>query len=108
MPDPDVTVFFREPKWRSSSPTPKETELSEIISDRDATNLYELSTCIVHLRQKARDDQRNTTYDNPTLEEFMDNFALMIDEISRKKNIKDFIAHRPGPIFELSAPVKYD
>jgi hypothetical protein len=109
MSDPNVTVFFRESKWRSPSPkeNSKEAELSEIISDRDVTNLYELSMCILHLRKKAKDENRKATYDNATLEEFIDNFTLMIDEISRKKNIKDFIAHRPGPILEVSAPVKY-
>ena len=116
---PDVTVFFRDTdKWKS----PKEPELSnseipldnskmlsaEIISDRDVTNLYNLSMCILKIRKRAKDEKRKSTYDNSALEEFMDNFTLMIDEISRKRNIEDFVAHRPGPILEISAPVKYD
>lgn len=111
MPNLDVTVFFRDTsKWRSQSPNElytKEPELSEIISDRDVTNLYDLSMCILHIRKRAKDENRKTTYDNSTLEEFMDEFTLMIDEISRKKNIKDFIAHRPTPSLEISTPVKY-
>ena len=103
----DVTVFFRNTdKWRSPDHNNKEPELSEIISDRDITNLYYLSMCILHIRKKARDEKRDGVYDNSTLEEFIDNFTLMIDEISRKKNIKDFIAYRPGPMLEISVPVK--
>ena len=111
----DVTVFFRNTdKWKSPDHDNKEPELyskmpsSEIVSDRDVTNLYDLSMCIFNIRKKAKNEKRKTTYDNRALEEFMDDFTLMIDEISRKKNIKDFIAHRPGPTFEISVPVKYD
>ena len=104
----DVTVFFRDTdKWRSNDHN-NEPELSEIVSNRDVTNLYDLSMCILNIRKKARDEKRDGVYDNRTLEEFVDNFTLMIDEISRKKNIRDFIAHRPGPILEISVPVKYD
>lgn len=116
MSNPDVTVFFRDiSKWKSPSPYehpkdehPKDPELSETISDRDITNLYDISMCILNIRKRAKDENRKTIYDNPTLEEFMDEFTIMIDEISRKKNIKDFIAHRPTPSFEISAPVRYD
>ena len=113
----DVTVFFRDTdKWKSPDHEYKvhkynEPDLdnskmpAEIISDRDVTNLYDLSMCILNIRNKAKNEK---TYDNSTLEEFMDDFTLMIDDISRKKNIKDFIAHRPGPMLEISIPVKYD
>lgn len=98
MPNPDVTVFFRDTsKWKSPSPGSKEPELdsskmlsAEIISDRDVKNLYDISMCILHIRKKAQDENRKTVYDNRALEEFMDEFTLMIDEISRKKNIKDY------------------
>ncbi len=93
MPNPDVTVFFRDTsKWKSPSPDSREPELAEIISDRDVKNLYDISMCILHIRKKAQDENRKTVYDNRALEEFMDEFTLMIDEISRKKNIKDYIS----------------
>lgn len=106
----DVTVFFRDiSKWKSPDSEYKNAthEFSEIISDRDVTNLYDLSVCILHIRKRAKDEGKKTTYDNPTLEEFIDDFTLMIDDISRKKNIRDYIGHRPGPTLEISVPVKY-
>ena len=106
---PDVTVFFRDvSKWKSPDNKYKEPELAEIISNRDVNNLYYLSMCILNIRKKAKEEKRPTVYDNSALEEFMDAFALMMDEISRKKHIRDFIAYRPGPTLEISAPVKYD
>lgn len=103
----DVTVFFGDTaKWRS--PEHKEPELSEIISDGDVTNLYDLSMCILHIRKRSLDENRKTVYDNSTLERFMDEFTLMIDEISKKKNIKDYISHVASPKFEISVPIKYD
>lgn len=102
----DVTIFFRDTdKWRSPDYGHNDSELAEILSDRDVINLYDLSMCIFHIRKKAKDENRETIYDNSTLERFMDEFTLMIDTISRKKNIKDYIAHRPGPTFEISVPV---
>lgn len=113
MSNPDVTVFFRDTrKWRS--PNSKEQELdnnkmlfAEIISDRDVKNLYDLSMCIFHIRKKAKDENRETVYDNHTLEEYMNEFTLMIDEISRQKNIKDYISHIVGARFGIDVPVKY-
>jgi hypothetical protein len=110
----DVTVFFRgTDKWRSSEHREPESDNSkmlsyEIISDRDVINLYDLSMCILHIRKKATDEHRKTVYDNSTLGRFMDEFTLVIDEISKKKNIKDYISHVVGPRFEISVPVKYE
>ncbi len=103
----DVTVFFGDTdKWKSSEH--REPELSELISDGDVTNLYDLSMCILHIRKKAIDENRKTVYDNSALERFMDEFTLMIDEISKKKNIKDYISYVAGSRFEISVPVEYD
>ncbi len=113
MPNPDVTVFFRDTsKWRSQSPDSKELDnskipLAEIISDRDVKNLYDLSMCILNIRKRATDENRKTVYDNYTLERFMDELTLMIDDISRKKNIKDHISHVMGARFGIDVPVKY-
>lgn len=108
MPNPDVTVFFRDTsKWKSSSPDTKEPELVEMITDRDVKNLYDLSMCILNIRKRAKDENRETVYDNRALEEFMDQFTLMIDEISRNKNIKDYISHIVGARFGIDVPVKY-
>ena len=106
----DVTVFFRDTdKWKSPDHKHKEPELelSEIISDRDVKNLYDLSMCILHIRKNAKDENRETIYDNRALEQFMDEFTLMINEISRKKNIKDYISHVAGARFGIDVPVKY-
>ena len=115
MSNPDVTVFFRDTsKWKSPSPGTKEPELdnskmllAEIISDRDVKNLYNLSMCILHIRKKAKDENRETVYDNCALEQFMNEFTLMINEISRKKHIKDYISHVMGARFGIDVPVKY-
>lgn len=115
MTNPDITVFFRDTsKWKSPSPDSKEPELDnskmlsvEIISDRDVKNLYDLSMCILHIRKRAKDENRETIYDNRVLEQFMDEFTLMIGEISRKKNIKDYISHVMGARFGIDVPVKY-
>ena len=122
MPNPDVTVFFRDTsKWKSPSHDTKKLELdnskmlsAEIISDRDVKNLHDLLVCILHIRKRAKDENRKTVYDNRALEEFMDQFTLMIDEVSRNKNIKDYISHIMGalkdskvPLFGIDVPVKY-
>lgn len=115
MSNPDVTVFFRDTsKWKSPSPDTKEPELdnskmlsAEIISNRDVKNLHDLLVCILHIRKKAKDEKRDTVYDNRVLEEFMDQFALMTDEVSRKKNIRDYISHVMGARFGIDVPVKY-
>lgn len=105
MPNPDVTVFFRDTsKWKSDS---KKPELEEIISSRDVNNLHDLLVCTLHIRKKAKDENRETVYDNRVLEQFMDEFALMVDEISRKKNITDYISHTMGTRFGIDVPVKY-
>lgn len=108
MSNPDVTVFFRDTsKWKSPFLDSKEPELAEIISDRDVKNLYDLSMCILNIRKRAKDENRKTVYHNSALEEFMDQFTLMIDEVSRKKNIKDYISHVMGARFGIDVPVKY-
>lgn len=100
----DVTVFFgNTSKWRSPD---REPELSEIISDSDVTNLYDLAMCILHIRKRSLDENRKTVYDNSTLERFMDEFTLMIDEISKKKNISDYISFVAGSRLELAVPIK--
>lgn len=100
----DVTVFFRgTDKWRSPDYKHKGPE-EEIISNRDVNNLHDLLACILHIRKKAKDENRETVYDNRVLEQFMDEFALMVDEISRKKNITDYISRT---MFGIDVPVKY-
>lgn len=115
MSNPDVTVFFRDTsKWKSPSHDTKKLELEEIISNRDVKNLHDLLVCILNIRKRAKDENRETVYDNRALEQFMDEFALMVDEISRKKNIKDHISHVMGALkdskvllFGIDVPVKY-
>jgi len=113
MTNPDITVFFRDTsKWKSPSSDSKEPDsgkmlLAEMISDRDVKTLYDLSMCILHIRKKAKDENRENVYDNRALEEFMDEFTLMINEISRKKNIKDYISHVMGARFGVDVPIKY-
>lgn len=104
----DVTIFFRDTnRWKSPSHDSKEPDLVEIISDRDVRNLYDLSICILKIRKKAKDEGRENVYDNLALEKFMDEFTLMIDNISSKKNIKDYISHIMGARFGIDVPVKY-
>ena len=78
----------------------------EDISDRDIRTLEELEICIYNIRSRAMKEKGiESMYDNITLDNFMDQFTVMIDDIKRKKNIKDYIAHRPGPQLEISTPV---
>jgi len=113
MSNPDVTVFFRNTdKWKSPFLVEPELDNSkmlsaEIISDRDVKNLHDLLVCILNIRKRAKDENRKTVYHNSALEQFMDEFALMVDEISRKKNIKDYISHVMGARFGIDVPVKY-
>jgi hypothetical protein len=103
----DVTVFFRDTdKWRAPD---KEPELSNLISDMDIANLYDLSMCILNIRKKATEENRKTVYYNQTLERFMDEFTIMIATILEKKDITGYISYiAGGPRLELSVPMKYD
>lgn len=102
----DVTVFFRERSHMVGNPH-KELEPEEILSDRDVEKLNELVICIYRIQQKSK-EKRERYFDNDTILKFIDELVLMIDNISRKKNIKDYIAHPPsGPQLEISARVIY-
>lgn len=111
----DVTVFFRDTsKWRSPDHRYTKSELysnkmfsAEIISDKDSEKLNELAMCIYRIQQKSK-EKREKYFDNYAILKFIDELVLMIDDISRKKNIKNYIAHRPGPTLEISVPVEYD
>ena len=100
-----VTDFFRN---SNSITIDKKTNINrnlEDLSDRDVKTLEELTMCIYNIRSKTK-KERDTIYDNPTLDKFMDELTIMIDEISRQKSIKDYIAHRPGPQMEISVPLE--
>lgn len=118
----NVTVFFRDGQYRQyrSWMQSKEKdnnnldihlesteEKTDIISDRDAKNLEKLSMCLYDIHSQSKKEGRKTTYDNPTLEEFMNDFALMLDNIRKKKNIKDYISYYMGVRFGLDVSVKY-
>lgn len=112
----DVTVFFRNRYWKQHKdkddndldlPLKPAEEKSDIISERDAKNLEQLSMCLYEIHSKAKEEGRKTTYDNPTLEEFMNDFALMLDKIREKRNIKDYISYYMGVRFGLDVTVKY-
>jgi len=102
----DVRVFFRERSHMGGNPY-KELEPEEILSDRDIEKLDELVTCVYRIQQKSK-ERRERYFDNDAILKFIDELVLMIDNISRKKNIKDYIAHPPsGPQLEISVPVVY-
>lgn len=108
-----VTDFFRNAQKPQPHPklyeivTPKPPEPEEIVSDKDIEKLNKLVTCIYQIRQEAK-EKREKYFDNYTLLNFVDELVLMIDDISRKKSIKDYIAHPPsGPQMELSTRVIY-
>lgn len=97
-----VTDFFRN----AQSPL-KDPEPEEIVSDRDIEKLNELATCIYRIQQKAK-EKRERYFDNDTILKLIDELALMIDDVSRKKSIHDYISRGPGgPKLEISAPVVY-
>lgn len=115
----NVTVFFRDRQyipWKQSKEKDNNDldihlesaeEKTDIISDRDVKNLEQLSMYLYEIHSHAKKEGRKTTYDNPTLEEFMNDFALMLDNIRKKKNIKDYISYYMGVRFGLDVSVKY-
>lgn len=86
----NVTVFF------GNDFPPKHLEA---ISDSDAEKLNKLETCIYQLRETARKEGRPKTrkgvlkvFDNYALNIFIEELAVLIDDIRSHKSIKDYIA----------------
>lgn len=89
MVDTNVTVFFG-----NKSP-PKHLE---VISDSDADKLNKLEMCIYQLREAARKEGIPKTrkgvlkvFDNYALNMFIEELAILIDDIRSHKSIKNYI-----------------
>lgn len=88
----------------------KEIDPAEILSDHDVQILKDMSSCLLTIwSREIQEKKRTKIYDNRTLDEFMSEFTLMIDDLQKNKNIKNYISHALGRArLEIDAPVSYE
>lgn len=80
-----------------------------LLSDDDVENINKLELCMFDIYSKRKEEGEKSIYDNRTLNAFMVELSIMIDDIKTKKNIKNFISHVPGgPRFGIDVRVKYE
>ena len=81
----------------------------EVLNDHDIKTLEGLSECLLGIwSEEIETKRRNKVYDNKALEDFMAVFTVMVDDLVKKKNIKDYISYVRGPYFTIEVPVRYD
>lgn len=81
----------------------------EVLNDHDIKTLEGLSECLLGIwSEEIETKRRRKVYDNDTLEDFMAIFTVMVDDLIKKKNIKDYISHIKGPYFTVDVPARYD
>lgn len=80
----------------------------EVLNDHDIKTLEGLSECLLGIwSEEIEAKGRNKIYDNRALEDFMAVFTVMVDDLVKKKNIKDYISYVRGPYFTVEVPVRY-
>lgn len=85
-----------------------EIEPVEKLTDHDIKILEGLSKCIFDIwSEEIQKKKRGTVYDNKAIDDFMSEFTIMIDNIMRNKNIKDYISHAHGSYLTVEIPVRY-
>lgn len=85
-----------------------EIDPAEALTDNDIKTLEELSTCLLGIwSEEIEEKGRNKIYDNNALEDFMAVFTVMVDDLVKKRNIKDYISHVRGAYLTVEAPVRY-
>ncbi len=80
-----------------------------LLSDDDIENLKKLQRCTFDIYSNAKEKGKKNTYDNKTLDAFMIELSLVIDDLEQKKNIKNFISYESGrPTLGISVKVKHE
>lgn len=78
-----------------------------LLSDDDIENIKKLELCIFDIYSKRKEKGKKSTYDNRTLNAFMVELSILIDDIKAKKNIKNFVSDGlGGPRFGIDVRVK--
>ncbi len=80
----------------------------EVLNDHDIKTLEGLSECLLGIwSEEIEEKRRNSIYDNKALEDFMAVFTVMVDDLVKKKNIKDYISHVRGARLTIEVPIRY-
>lgn len=80
-----------------------------LLSDNDVENIKKLELCMFDIYSKRKEKGEKSIYDNRTLNAFMVELSIMIDDIKVKKNINNFVSHVSGsPRFGIDVRVKYE
>jgi hypothetical protein len=86
-----------------------EIDPAEILTEHDIKILEALSRNIFDIwSEEIQKKKRRTVYDNKALDDFMSELAIMVDNLTRNKQIKDYIAHTHGAYLTIEVPVKYE
>lgn len=85
-----------------------EIDPAEALTDHDIKILEKLSSDIFGIwSEEIQKKKRGTVYDNKALDDFMSEFTIMVDNLARNKQIKDYISHTHGAYLTIEVPVKY-
>jgi hypothetical protein len=86
-----------------------EIDPAEVLTEHDIKNLEILSSNIFDIWSKEiQKNKRSRVYDNETLDDFISEFAIMIDNLTRNKHIKDYITHTHGTYLTIEVPIKHE
>jgi hypothetical protein len=79
----------------------------DVLTEHDIKILGDLSRDIFDIwSEEIQKNKRERVYDNAILDDFMSEFTIMIDNLIRNKNIKDYISYTHGAYFALEVPAK--
>lgn len=86
-----------------------EIDPAEALTEHDIKILGDLSRCLFDIwSEEFQKKKRDTVYDNKTLDDFMSEFTIMLDNLTTNKHIKDYISHTYRTYFSIEVPVKYE
>ncbi len=88
----------------------EEINNAETLTDYDIKILKEVSVCMLNIWSREIEEKKKARiYDNVALDAFMSTFVLMINDMIRDRNIKEYISHVHGsPRIAIDAPIRYD
>lgn len=82
---------------------------AEALTEHDIKILENISRNIFDIwSEEIQKKKRDAVYDNKALDDFMSEFAIMVDNLTRNKHIKDYISHTHGTYLTIEVPVKYE
>ena len=85
-----------------------EIDPTEALTDHDINISEHLSENIFDIwSEEIQKKKRGTVYDNKALDNFISELTIMVDNITRNKQIKDYISHTHGDYLAIEVPVKY-